>query len=119
MPEGPLLLKSGYVIYSAPADFDLATAPDAVSELENLIELHPWVAVDLSETRFIDSSGLSALVWARRKANSLGGDVVLFGATPRTLRMLELTQLDHVFPTYEHSDEIPPASAGSAHSDKA
>jgi anti-sigma B factor antagonist len=107
MHEGPLLLNSGHALFVAPTVFDLATAPDAMSELDNLIELHAWVAVDLSAVEFIDSTGLSTLVWARNKVTPLGGGVVLFGASPRTLRMLEITQLDHVFAVYEESVDIP------------
>ncbi len=111
MHEGPLLLKSGYAVFIAPADFDLATAPDVVAELDHLIELHPRIAVDLTTVEFIDSSGLNALVWARKRAVPLGGDVVLFGAGRNTLRLLELTQLDHVFPVYAAADEIPGCSS--------
>jgi anti-sigma B factor antagonist len=107
MHEGPLLLPSGHVSYVAPQEFDLAAVPDAVMELTRLIELHPWVAVDLSPVAFIDSSALGALLVARKRAVELGGDVVLVGATPRTLRMLELTQLDHVFPVFATHDEVP------------
>jgi anti-anti-sigma factor len=107
MHEGLPLLPSGHVHFEAPEEFDLATAPDLVSELGYLIESHPFVAVDLSAVEFIDSSGLSALVWARKQAQPLGGDVVLVGASPRTLRLLELTQLDHVFPVFPGLDDLP------------
>ena len=108
MNEGFNVLPSGYVRFTPPVEFDLAAAQEVVAELDYLIELHPRIAVDLTAVTFIDSSGLSTLVWIHKQSQRLGGDVVLFGAGPRIRRMLELTQLDHVFPVYAEADEIPP-----------
>ncbi|HSV39424.1 MAG TPA: STAS domain-containing protein [Nocardioidaceae bacterium] len=111
MSEGFPLLPSGHIVFSPPEEFDLATVPDVESELRHLLELHRWVVIDLSEVTFIDSSGLSALIWARQESLKLGGEVVVVGPSRRTLRLLEITKLSDVFPLYDSLDDVPPASA--------
>ncbi|MEM6284678.1 MAG: STAS domain-containing protein [Chloroflexota bacterium] len=54
--------------------------------------------VDLSQTEFMDSAGMSALVSLLKRARGAGGDVVLVEPTqPATKRILTLTRFDKVF----------------------
>jgi anti-anti-sigma factor len=54
--------------------------------------------VDLSQTTFIDSAGMSALVSLLKMARQAGGDVVLVKPTdPAAYRILTLTRFDQVF----------------------
>lgn len=112
MHEGPLLLSSGHVVFAPAREFDLSTVHDAVAELDFLLEFHPHVAVDLSAVDFVDSSGLSVLVYAHKRATELAGEVVLFGASRRILRLLEITQLEQVFPVYADAESLPPWAQG-------
>lgn len=54
------------------------------------------VVVDLSGLEFIDSSGLSALITARRRAASAGTRLVLRGARGAARRVFEVSGLDDV-----------------------
>lgn len=59
-------------------------------------ELH--FIVDLSQTTFMDSAGLSALVSLLKRARQAGGDVVLIKpADPSASRILTLTRFDQIF----------------------
>ena len=115
MPEGPVLLPSGHVVFTPPREFDLSVAPDVLSELHSILELHPHVAVDISHVEFLDSSGLGVLVAAQRRAIALEGDLVLCGQSSRVERLLELTGLDQVFTQYPDSLSVLPWS--SSHHD--
>jgi anti-sigma B factor antagonist len=53
------------------------------------------LVVDLSATRFIDSSGLGALVSVLRKLSG-PGSLVLRGVTPSVERALRLARLDRI-----------------------
>ncbi|GAB4356656.1 MAG: STAS domain-containing protein [Methylohalobius sp. ZOD2] len=64
------------------------------------------LAVDLKEVRFIDSSGLGALLSGYKNANLHQGALVLAGLQPRVKEMFELTRLSRVFDIYEGIDEI-------------
>jgi anti-anti-sigma factor len=107
MSVDPVPAGGGWTLYRPPAEWDLAVRPDVLHELDELLEDRPWLAVDLSALEFIDSSGLGDLIWARNQATDRGGDVVLVGAPDRVLRLLELTQLDQVFPLYSDVDDLP------------
>ncbi len=100
-------LAHGYVSYVPPVEFDMAVEADAISDLTHLIQSCPWIVIDLRGVTFMDSAGISALLWARRHSLERGGGVALVGAHPRVLRLLELTQLDHVFPVYSSFDDLP------------
>jgi len=54
--------------------------------------------VDLRETTFMDSAGMSALVSLLKQAKQIGGDVVLVKPTDEAAyRILTLTRFDQVF----------------------
>ena len=81
---------------------DSIIAPDLKAEF--LILSQPDVEaliVDLSAVEYVDSAGLSALLLARRQQVSHDGDVRLVGVSPEVRQLLELTQLNRVFPIYE------------------
>lgn len=56
--------------------------------------------IDLAEVRFIDSSGLGALLSGYKNATLRSGSFVLTGLQPRVQSMFELTRLHRVFEIY-------------------
>jgi anti-sigma B factor antagonist len=54
------------------------------------------VVVDLSQTEFVDSSGLGALVACLKTARQAGGDLRLAAPTEQATMVLGLTNLDRV-----------------------
>lgn len=60
----------------------------------------PELILNLAEVRFIDSSGLGALLSGFKNANLRQGRLVLVGLQPRVQAMFELTRLHRVFKTY-------------------
>ncbi|MEZ5092872.1 STAS domain-containing protein [Nocardioides sp.] len=96
------LLASGQALVALTGEIDLAVVPDLVTEFEYAIaQLSPHVVVDLNLVEFIDSSGLGALVRARRMAQERGGDVVLVGAVEQVREVLALTNLGELFTVFE------------------
>ena len=58
--------------------------------------------VDLAGVTYVSSSGLRALLSARRRARTAGGDVVLCSMAPRVREIFEMVgfiSLFHVYPT--------------------
>jgi anti-sigma B factor antagonist len=53
--------------------------------------------VDLQEVRFVDSSGLGALVSGFKNASARNGNLKLCGLQPQVKSMFELTRLHRVF----------------------
>lgn len=54
------------------------------------------IVVDLSDTDFIDSSGLGALIAGLKTARAAGGDLRIARAQAQVLTVLELTNLDQI-----------------------
>jgi len=57
--------------------------------------------VDLTGVRFLDSSGLGALVRALTNSQKEGGQTKLLHAGPQIRKLLEMTKLDSVFEIHE------------------
>lgn len=55
------------------------------------------IDVDLSQTRFVDSSGLGALIALHKTMCARGGTVRILHPTPSVQQILELTRLHRVF----------------------
>lgn len=58
----------------------------------------PLLALDLSATEFIDSSGLAVLVNCLQSSRRNSGEVCLFGLQEKVRTLFELTRLHTVFP---------------------
>ena len=54
------------------------------------------VVVDLSQTSFVDSSGLGALVAGLKSTRQAGGDLRIARPTPEVLTVFQLTNMDKV-----------------------
>ncbi|MDD3800704.1 MAG: STAS domain-containing protein [Desulfuromonas thiophila] len=63
------------------------------------------VIIDLAAVRFIDSSGLGALVSGFKNASSRNGGVKLCGLQTQVKSMFELTRLHRVFEIFPGIDE--------------
>jgi anti-sigma B factor antagonist len=61
--------------------------------------------VDLGKVRYLDSSGLGALVRALSESQKEGGQTKLLNAGPRILQILEITRLDSVFEIYDDKEK--------------
>ncbi len=61
--------------------------------------------VDLHEVRFVDSSGLGALVSGFKNASARNGNLKLSGLQPQVKSMFELTRLHRVFEIFPGVDE--------------
>ena len=87
-----------YVI-AVYGEVDVLTTPDLVREVERgLASPAAAVVVDLSALRFIDSTGLHAMVVAWRRAQELGKQLRLLQPPPAVHRAFEITGLADALP---------------------
>ena len=70
----------------------------------------PNLEIDLSEIKFVDSSGLSMLLTARHSCDSAGGSVVLKEPRDYVDKVLRLCKFDQLF-RIERSSDTPVVSA--------
>ena len=55
------------------------------------------IEIDLSQTSFLDSCGLGALISLRKTANSRNGKVRLLYPNPRVLLLFDITRMHNIF----------------------
>ena len=99
-------MEGGLLVVSVIGELDQSTAPDLREALAaRLAEPADPILVDLSDCDFIDSTGLSLLVEAKRRLEEgqLRFGVCCPDADVR--RLLELTGVDRALGLYESRDE--------------
>ncbi|MFF8259046.1 STAS domain-containing protein [Streptomyces virginiae] len=98
----------GPVVVRVRGEMDIDRAPALRMELNEAIAAAPGavdVVVDLTAMSFCDSSGLNALLGARRHAEEAGHRLRLAAPCPQVARLLEMTGAGEVFTI----DPAPPA----------
>lgn len=94
-----------------------AGAPQAgVAQADLLVADAPQVVVDLSGVDFLDSVGLSALVFGLRRARERGGDLSVVCQHRQILKVLDTTGLSRVLQVYANLGE---ATGALPHSQRA
>jgi anti-sigma B factor antagonist len=93
------------VIVALSGELDVADAVRVATALEAVAADQREIIIDLTGLEFIDSSGLAALVRARKQARHAGGDVLLAAPQRQVLRFLSLTRLVSVFSIHASVDE--------------
>lgn len=68
------------------------------------------IVVQLGQVRFIDSSGLGALLSGFKNAAAKSGKLVLTNIQSQVLSMFELTRLNRVFEIYADANDVLNAS---------
>lgn len=63
------------------------------------------IVIDLQDVRFVDSSGLGALVSGFKNASARNGNLKLCGLQPQVKSMFELTRLHRVFEIFPGTEE--------------
>lgn len=97
--------RGGYAVIAITGRLTASGASllrNAVSDL--VTDGQPRIAVDLSETEFVDSSGLGALVGGLKSARVAGGDLRIAAVPDAVRTVLHLTNLDRVLRDYPTPD---------------
>lgn len=90
------------VVRSTVEKLDASNAPELKSEL---LVLHKQgvqsVILDLSKTKYCDSSGLSAILTGNRLCKDANGMFILCGLQENVAKMIGIAQLDRVLSIVE------------------
>jgi len=98
--------KSGVNIIKCPARIDINVSDDLRDRIVRIIQKNEFkIVLDLSDTKYVDSSGLGAIVSRISLLRSNKGDVKL-AVVPKTVsNLLELTHLNKILKDYSSIDE--------------
>jgi anti-sigma B factor antagonist len=103
MPDGTFAVElvGGVPVVAAPEEIDVTNAEALRSALlKAAMNGHTTIVVDMTATRFCDSSGLHTLMAARKRAEGEGREVVLVIPSTTVLRVFAITGMDRVIPTF-------------------
>ena len=85
---------------------DASNASDLKGQLVHLSKSnHNQIILDLSDTKYCDSSGLSAILMGNRLCKDTNGEFVLCGLQEGVLKMIKIAQLDKVIKHVSSMDE--------------
>jgi anti-sigma B factor antagonist len=87
----------GRVVVALRGELDVIDAEAVTAVLAAAADRESVVVVDLAGLTFIDASGITALVRARRHARHTGSDLVLAAPQRQVRRILALTQQADAF----------------------
>jgi anti-sigma B factor antagonist len=103
MPDDsfPVEVVEGVPVVAAPEEIDIANAEALRSALlKAATNGHRALVVDMTRTRFCDSSGLQALAAAHQRAEAESRKVLLVIPGAAVLRVFALTGMDRVIPEF-------------------
>jgi anti-sigma B factor antagonist len=100
-------------IVDVSGDIDLASSPEVRKALLHEVRdnRRPRVVMNLSEVRYIDSSGVASLVEGLKASRDIGSRFILVGLSGPAREVLQLSRLVKVFEIYDTEGEALAAQA--------
>jgi anti-sigma B factor antagonist len=99
-PSGPVSLSltesrhGDATVIAVRGELDVLTAPTVTARLDDVVRRHTEdVVIDLRETAFIDSSGLSILLNTQRRLDRTSRTLTVVCATGPVRQVLELSRV--------------------------
>jgi anti-sigma B factor antagonist len=96
----------GIAIATVAADeLDASNAGEFKRDIAPVLQANTRLVLDLSQLRFVDSSGLGAVVFCLHQFSSKSGDLKLCGMSKRVRGLFELVRLHRIFDIYGTKEE--------------
>ncbi|MEA2304400.1 MAG: anti-sigma factor antagonist [Solirubrobacteraceae bacterium] len=90
--------SAGAHVIAVAGEVDIFTAPELKRAIAAAIDGGARrLVVDLTETRFLDSTALGVLIGAVKRLRPLEGRLVIVNTEPSTAKTFEITGLDQIF----------------------
>lgn len=91
----------GWSVVTVPGDLDYYSADGFARDLYEVVSGSAQnIVLDMAAVTFLDSTGLRVLLGAARDLRADGGDLRLAAPHDSVLRVIELTQVGPLLPTY-------------------
>lgn len=96
-----------FTVFDLSGNIDFANSPEVrQSVLREIRESRtPCVLLNLSQVRYIDSSGVASLVEGLKASRDVGSRFVLFGLSTFAREVLQLSRLIKVFEVYDDEEQ--------------
>jgi anti-sigma B factor antagonist len=86
-------------------ELDATNSNEFKRDMAPVLDVHARVILDLTRLRFIDSSGLGALLSCLRKLNEKRGDLKVCGISKQVRTALELVRMHRILDIYGTREE--------------
>jgi anti-sigma B factor antagonist len=107
--------QSGAHVIAVAGEVDIFTAPELKRSIGAAIDGGAReIVVDLTDTRFLDSTALGVLIGAVKRLRPLDGRLVIVNTEPSTAKTFEITGLDQIFSIVETREDAIDALAQRA-----
>jgi N-acetylglucosaminyldiphosphoundecaprenol N-acetyl-beta-D-mannosaminyltransferase len=106
----PVQAHHGWLIVKMPRSLDATTSPEVIKTCTARMKDNARLILDFSETIFVASAGLAAMVKLSRHSKESGGELRVVGCSGDVLRGIKLVKLDMVIPLF-HDLQAATASA--------
>lgn len=101
-----------HTVVTARGEVDYATSPllrDTINDL--VVDGRIHLVLDFSEVSFLDSTGLGALIGARRRVHTFKGSLALVFTGDHLRKLFRITNLEKVFTIHASLEDALPQDA--------
>jgi len=96
--EIPVEKLDGVSVAVLPVDeLDASNAPEFKRDIAPALQANTKLVLDLSRLRFVDSSGLGAILSCLRQLSAKSGDLKLCGMSKQVRAAFELVRMHRIF----------------------
>lgn len=93
------------IVHLPGEQLDASNAKDFKRDIASVLSTASKVVFDLSQLRFVDSSGLGAMLSCLRQVNSGGGDLKLCALSKPVRALFELVRMHRIFDICDTKDD--------------
>ena len=86
-------------------ELDASNAGEFKRDIAPVLEANTKLVLDLSRLRFVDSSGLGAMLSCLRQLSAKSGDLKLCGMSRQVRALFELVRMHRIFDIYGTREE--------------
>lgn len=93
-------------VAAIPVDeLDASNTGEFKRDITPVLQANTKLVLDLSRLRFVDSSGLGAILSCLRQLSAKSGDLKLCGMSKQVRALFELVRMHRIFDIYDTQDE--------------
>jgi anti-sigma B factor antagonist len=93
-------------VAAVPVDeLDASNAGEFKRDIAPVLQANTKLVLDLSRLRFVDSSGLGAMLSCLRQLTGKSGDLKLCGMSKQVRALFELVRMHRIFDIYSTKEE--------------
>jgi anti-sigma B factor antagonist len=104
--EIPVHNFDGVAVAAVPVDeLDASNAGEFKRDIAPILQTNRKLVLDLAQLRFVDSSGLGAMLSCLRQLSAKNGDLKLCGMSKPVRALFELVRMHRIFDIYATRDD--------------